>query len=270
MNNQQLEQIEQDEEIVFSQSSESVQVGFTTDKAVLLQIAKSAECMYFEATFTIDEEGLSYRMMDPSHVSMTDMGIPNTCFEKWSCIEKQVFALNIEEFRRLVSSLDAKGSIKVVIQDEKILVSQNGFDATIKTIEPRTEDVPLPRIPYDSCLVFSPEQQITAPEFAKTIRKISTVSDYVTMECDDSKVVLSGKGDNGNSKKTFTSEEFELRNRNDSETTYSLQYLMPILRTISKDSQIEIGFSTTKPLRIQTRINNLGRIDFYLAPRVEN
>ena len=270
MNNQQLEQIEQDEEIVFSQSSESVQVSFKTEKAALLQIAKSAECMYDEATFVIDEEGLSYRMMDPSHVSLVDIGIPNSCFETWSCIERQVFALNIEEFRRLVNSLDAKGSIKVEIQTEKIIVSQNGFEAIVKTIEPRTEDVPLPRIPYDSTLVFSQEQEITAREFGKTIRKIATVSDYVTMDCNDYQIVLSGKGDNGQSQKTFTKEQFELQNRHDSETTYSLQYLLPILRTLSKDSQIELGFSSAKPLRIQTRINNLGRIDFYLAPRVEN
>lgn len=270
MKTQQIEQIDELDERVFLQSSESVQVSFKTDKDVLLQIAKTAECMYQDATFTIDEEGLSYRMMDPSHVSLADIGIPNSCFETWSCIEKKVFALNIEEFRRLVNSLDAKGSIKVEIQNEKILVSQNGFSASIKTIEPTTKDVPLPRIPYDSSMVFSKDEKISTMEFVRTIRKIATVSDYVTMDCNDSKVILSGKGDNGESEKTFTKEEFELRNRHDSQTTYSLEYLMPFLRTLSKDSQIDIGFSSAKPLRIQTKINNLGRIDLYLAPRVEN
>jgi proliferating cell nuclear antigen len=267
MKNQQIEELE---ESVFLESSEIVQVSFKTDKATLLQIAKTTECMYDEATFTIDEEGLSYRMMDPSHVSLADIGIPNSCFETWSCIEKQVFALNIEEFRKLVNSLDAKGSIKVEIQNEKILVTQNGFQASMKTIEPSTTDVPLPHIPYDSTMVFSENEEISTMEFVRTIRKIATVSDYVTIDCNDEKVILSGKGDNGESQKTFSKDQFELRNRNDSETTYSLEYLMPFLRTLSKDSQIEIGFSTAKPLRIQTRVNNLGRIDIYLAPRVEN
>jgi proliferating cell nuclear antigen len=270
MNSQQIQQIDEQEERVFLESSESVQVSFKTDKATLLQIAKTAECMYDDATFTIDEEGLSYRMMDPSHVSLADIGIPNSCFETWSCIEKQVFALNIEELRKLVNSLDAKGSIKVEIQKEKILVTQNGFQASMKTIEPSTKDVPLPRIAYDSTIVFSENEKINTMEFVRTIRKIATVSDYVTINCDDDKVVFSGKGDNGESQKTFTKEQFELRNRQDSETTYSLEYLMPFMRTLSKDSEIEIGFSTAKPMRIQTRINNLGRIDLYLAPRVES
>ncbi len=264
------EEIDSMDETVFSQSSEIVQVGFTTDKNTLLQIAKSAECMVSDATFTIDEEGLSFREMDPSHVSLIDMGIPNSCFEKWSCIEKQSFALSIKEFRQLVSSLDAKGSVKIIIQDEKILVSQNGFSASIKTLEASNNDVPLPRIPYDSTLIFSENTSVSSLEFTKTLRKISTVSDYITINCDDNKVILSGKGDNGNSEKTYDREEIEINNRQDSETTYSFEYLMPFLKTLNKDSQIELGFSNQKPLRIQTKINNLGRVDMYLAPRVEN
>ena len=268
MNSQQIEEVETMDEAVFSQSSEVVQVSFTTDKNILLQIVKSANCMRDEATFTINEEGLTFREMDPSHVSLVDISIPNACFEKWSCIEEKKFALNLDEFRKLVSSLDTKGSVKIIIQDEKILVSQNGFTASVKTIEASISDVPLPKIPYNSTLLFAENEPINALEFIRTLRKIDSISDYVTINCDSNKVVFSGKGDLGESQKTF--EECIYNNREDSETTYSLEYLMPFLRTLNKDSLIELGFSTSKPMRIQTRVNNMGRIDMYLAPRVEN
>jgi proliferating cell nuclear antigen len=255
---------------VFLQSSESVLVGFTTEKATLLQIVKSAECMYSDATFTIDEEGLSYRAMDPSHVAMIDMGIPNTCFEKWSCIEKQKFALNIEEFRRLINSLDAKGSVSIEIHNKKINVKQNGFSASVKTIEPSETDCPLPHLSYENRITFSEDEQVNVLEFTRLVRKIESVSDYVTINCDMNKVLFSGEGDKGSCDKQYTREECGINNREDSETTYSLGFLMPYLRTLTKDSQIELAFSSQKPMRIQTRVNNLGRIDFYLAPRVEN
>ncbi len=270
MNTQQIEEIEHQEETVFSQSSQDVQVSFTTDKFTILQIIKAAKCMRHEATFTINEEGLMFREMDPSHVSLVDISIPNTCFEKWSCIEELKFALNLEEFSRLVNSLDTKGSVTIIIQEEKIILSQNGFTANIKTIESNNNDVPLPRIPYDSVLNINEDQQINVLDFKKTLTKISTVSDYVTIYCNDNKVKLSGKGDNGDSEIIFTNEDFEINNRNDSETTYSFEYLMPFLKTLNKNSQIEFGFSSSKPLRIQTVVNNQGRIDMYLAPRVEN
>lgn len=264
------ENIDAMEEVVFSKESEIVQVGFTTDKATLLQIAKSAECMYEDATFSISEEGISFRAMDPSHVALLDMGIPNACFEKWSCIEEQKFALNIEEFRKLVNSLDTKGSISLQIKEKEILVLQNGFSASVKTIEPSVKDCPLPRIPYDNTIGFSENEEINVSEFSKLARKIGTVSDYITINCDASKVLFTGKGDQGACEKAYTSQQVKIDNREDSETTYSLEFLMPYLRTLTKDSQIELGFSTSKPMRIQTKVNNIGRIDFYLAPRVEN
>ena len=263
-------EIESMEEVIFSESSEIVQVSLTTDKNTLLQIVKSAACMRDEVSFTINEEGLAFREMDPSHVSLVDISIPNSCFETWSCIEEKKFGLNLDEFKKLVNSLDTKGSVKIIIENEKILVSQNGFTANIKTIETTVNDVPLPHIPYNSTLIINEENGINALEFKKTLIKIATVSDYVTINCNDDKVILSGKGDNGQSEKTFTKDDFEIINREDSETTYSLEYLMPFMRTLNKDSKIELGFSQTKPLRIQTRVNNLGRIDMYLAPRVEN
>jgi proliferating cell nuclear antigen len=272
MKTQQIEkEIEHMDEIVFSESSNTVQVGFTTDKNTLLQISKSVELLKEnDATFTLDEEGISFRGMDHSHVALIDIGIPNTCFEKYSCIEKQKFGVNIIEFRKLVYSLDNKGSISLIIKKEEILISQNGFNAKIKLLEPSEKDCPLPHISYDdSMVIFSPEQNTNAIEFKKILAKINTISDHITINCDDSRIVFSGSGDSGNAEKTIDREECEINNKEDSETTYGLEFIMAFLKTLSKNSNVELGFSKERPLRLQTKINNLGRIDFYLAPRVE-
>lgn len=266
----QIEEIDNLESEVFLQSSESVLVGFTTEKSTLLQIIKSAECMNLDATFTIDEDGLSYRAMEPNHVAMIDIVIPNSCFEKWSCIEKQKFGLNVEEFRRLINSLDTKGSVSIEIHDKKINVKQNGFSASVKTIEVSETECPLPHLSYENRITFSEDEQVNVLEFTRLVRKIESVSEHVTINCDMNKVLFSGNGDQGSCDKQYTREECGINNREDSETTYSLKYLMSYLRTLTKDSQIELGFSSQKPMRIQTKVNNLGRIDFYLAPRVEN
>ena len=89
---------------------------------------------------------------------------------------------------------------------------------------------------------------------------------------DDDRVILRGKGDNGSSEITFTKDDFGIKSRGDSETTYSFEYLMPILRTLNKDSKVEIEFSSTKPMRMRIQINKnipFSRVDFYLAPRVD-
>lgn len=269
MKNQITTQIETDEEINFS-SSETVQVGFTTDKNAFLQIAKSIESITDECTFLIDEEGLTFRGMDPQHVAMIDLSMPNSCFEKWSCIESKKFAVNISDLRKLITSLDSKGSIHVIIEEKQIRIRQNGFEAFLKSLEPSATDCPLPRIPYDSEIIFSGENKIDAMSFKKMAQKIAVVSDYMTVKCNDGTVIFSGKGDNGEGSITYSQDDCKIQNREDSETTYSLEYLIPFLKTLQKDSEILFGFSSIKPLRVQTKINNIGRVDFYLAPRVEN
>ena len=274
MKTEQIQKMEQMDEVIFDQASQIVQVGFSTDKAILLQIAKSVDLLEIdEATFVINNEGLSFRGMDAQHVALIDMGIPNTCFEKWSCIEEQKFALNISEFRKLVSSLDAKGTISLVIKDKEILVTQNGFTANIRALEPSATDCPLPRIPYDCEMVLSNvgNYPTNTMDLKKLLTKISMVSDYVTMGSNDSNIVFSGKGDNGNAEISLSKEQVSISNKEDSESTYSLEYIIPFMKTLNKESYVLVGFSTTKPLRIQTHlINGVGRIDFYLAPRVEN
>lgn len=270
MKTAQIHKVDEMETEVILQSSESIQVGFTTDKSTLLQIVKSVECMSEDATFVISEEGLMYRGMDPSHVSMIDLSIPNRCFEKWSCIAEQKFGLNIAEFRKMISSLDTKGSITLVIEKDEIKISQNGFSAAINTIDPSATDCPLPKIPYDSCITFAENQEITSMEFRKLAQKFATVSDFITINCDNSRVKFSGKGDRGECSNEFTKDQCEIRVHEDSETTYNLEYLIPYLKTLTKDSEVVLEFSQTKPMRMRTKVNNLGRIDFYLAPRVEN
>ena len=264
------EEIDTMQEQVFSHSSKIVLVGFTTDKNTLLQIAKSVECMYEDATFVIAEDGLMYRGMDPSHVAMVDLSIPNSCFEKWSCIEEKKFGLNIAEFRKMISSLDTKGSINVAIEKDEILFSQNGFSAAINTIEPSETDCPLPKIPFDASVRFAENQKITSMNFRKLAQKFATVSDYITINCDDNRVKFSGKGDRGVCSTEYTKDQCEIRVREDSETTYSLEYLIPYMKTLTKESEAILEYSAQKPLRIRTKVNNLGRIDFYLAPRVES
>ena len=63
----------------------------------------------------------------------------------------------------------------------------------------------------------------------------------------------------------------ELDVKADSSGTYSLEYLNPIVKAVGTSVEtITYEFSSAKPLRIEFKVANLGRIHFYLAPRVES
>ena len=63
----------------------------------------------------------------------------------------------------------------------------------------------------------------------------------------------------------------EISSKADSVGTYSLEYLNPVVKAVGSNAGfIKCEFSSAKPLRIEFKVANIGRIHFYLAPRVES
>ena len=96
----------------------------------------------------------------------------------------------------------------------------------------------------------------------------------MTINAIENQAEFSGKGDSGevnialeNGKGDLT----ELDVKAESTGTYSLEYLNPIIKAVGSTVEaVTCEFSTAKPLRIEFKVANLGRIHFYLAPRVES
>ena len=100
------------------------------------------------------------------------------------------------------------------------------------------------------------------------------VSDYLIITASESKAEFSGKGDSGEVKinlEKVADQLTELEVKQDGFGQYSLEYLNPIIKAVGTTVEtVTCEFSTEKPLRIEFKVANIGRIHFYLAPRVES
>ncbi|MGY5141803.1 MAG: proliferating cell nuclear antigen (pcna) [Nitrosopumilus sp.] len=235
-------------------------------KAIISAISTLVE----EATFVASSEGITFRGMDPSHVALIDISWPNSAFEKFVCDSDIKFGVRIDEFSKLIKRAEKKDSIEISISDENMLLVTVGKNKKYKMrlIESSATDTPLPKIPYDSKIILS------ISKFDKILGDVQVVSDYLTIHASESKSEFSGKGDSGEVVIDLGNddEEIELISSNgDSEGTYSLEYLNPVVKAVGTTAgQITCEFSTAKPLRIEFKVANIGRIHFYLAPRVES
>jgi len=138
----------------------------------------------------------------------------------------------------------------------------------MRLIESSASETPLPKIPYDSKIGLSSSM------FVKILGDIEVVSDYLSVKATSNTVEFSGKGDTGEAFEKFEKDMQELEEisvSQESTGTYSLEYLNPIVKAIGSTSgSISLEFSSSKPLRIEFKVANIGRIHFYLAPRVES
>lgn len=235
-------------------------------KAIISAISTLVE----EATFVATSEGITFRGMDPSHVALIDISWPNSAFEKYECDSDIKFGVRIDEFSKLIKRAEKKDSIEISISEQNLLLVTIGKNKKYKMrlIESSATDTPLPKIPYDAKIT------LLSSYFDKILGDVQVVSDYLTMSTTDSKAEFSGKGDSGEVviEVDKDSEEInELSSTQESKGTYSLEYLNPVVKAVGTTAgSITCEFSSAKPLRIEFKVANIGRIHFYLAPRVES
>ena len=235
-------------------------------KAVISAISTLVE----EATFEATVEGISFRGMDPSHVALIDISWPNTAFEKYECDGDIKFGVRIDEFSKLIKRADKSNAIEINISDDNMLLVTIGKNKKYKMrlIESSASDTPLPKIPYDTKL------SLTSSSFDKVLGDVQVVSDYLIVDATELQAEFSGKGDSGEVNIVLEKSKDELTEldvKADSSGTYSLEYLNPIVKAVGTSVEtITCEFSSSKPLRIEFKVANIGRIHFYLAPRVES
>jgi len=235
-------------------------------KAIISAISTLVE----EATFESNAEGITFRGMDPSHVALIDISWPNSAFEKYECDSNIKFGVRIDEFSKLIKRAGKSESIEINISEDNLLLVTIGKNKKYKMrlIESSASDTPLPKISYDTRI------GLTSTAFDKILGDVQVVSDYLTINSTNSKADFSGKGDSGEVVITLEKnmeEMTEISVKEDSNGTYSLEYLNPIVKAVGTTAgSIICEYSSAKPLRIEFKVANIGRIHFYLAPRVES
>ena len=220
-----------------------------------------------DATFTIDPEGMSFRAMDPSHVCLVNVTIPNACFEKYEVSKEGSIALRVEEVFKIIKALKKKDTIRLTTTDDYQLSISTKYNKTkLRMIEASKVDTPLPKISYNSMIVLELE------DLKSALNQIKVVSEYVTLESMPTIFKLSGMGDSVSNEITFEKGMQEMPDidiRENSKATYSLEYILAFVKHLTK-GRIVLDYSEKMPLRFEVSLVNVGKIHFYLAPRVEN
>ena len=235
-------------------------------------IASAISTLVDEATFEASIEGISFRGMDPSHVALIDIFWPNSAFEKYECNSLIKFGVRIDEFSKLIKRSEKRDSVELTINKDSMLVLkiQNGYkkEYKMRLIESSSSSTPLPKLNFNSKIILS------ASMVDKILSDIQVLSEYITIDCKSDSVRFLGKGDTGEADILLEPQSEgleELSSNEDSLGTYSIDYLLKITKAISLvGGSVIAEYSSKMPLRLEFTVANLGRIHFYLAPRIQD
>lgn len=235
-------------------------------------VASAISTLLEEATFEATSEGISFRGMDPSHVALIDINWPNSAFEEYECDSEIRFGVRIDELSKLLKRANKDDNIEVSISDDNMFTMKitNSYNKKYKIhlIDATSGTTPVPKLSFNTKIGLSIQA------LKEILDDVEVVADYVTIEAIDNKVTFHGKGDLGEASITLEEGNEKLENlevKENSKATYSLEYLSSITKAIGTSAEeLFIEFSTAMPIRLEFRVAKIGRIYFYLAPRVES
>lgn len=111
----------------------------------------------------------------------------------------------------------------------------------------------------------------------KILSDIAVVADKITLETTEKKAVIcSAKGDSGEAIVTLDDKSGianlnEISIKKPSKATYSSEFMSKIVKAIGASAEKVTGEFTSKmPLKLSFALPNAVRIEFFMAPRVED
>jgi proliferating cell nuclear antigen len=242
-----------------------------------------------EALFDAGPQGITFRSMDPSHIALIDINWPSSAFEKYHCDSTIKFGVRIDEFAKIIKRANANDSIEigVVLVNSSLNIktqSDGGYlrNYKMRLIESTGNTSPLPQMTFDSKIV------IGIATLDKILSDVGAISEKITIDSSSGSgistnkktVIFSGDSDRGEARVTIDANddknkvEFleEITVKETSKSTYNIDFISKIIRAIGHQSSdlVTIEYSSNKPLRLEFLLSGIVKIQFYLAPRVQD
>jgi len=225
-----------------------------------------------EADIEIATDAMRVRSMDPSHVAMVDFELQSSAFESYSCPTPLKIRVNMNSMLKLLRRAGSDEHLEIVYDEatKKIQMTLKGKMTrkfTMPTLEPAEEEVPTPK------LTFNTRVKMIAASLKDMIEDSQAISDNVRLESSTDKFVVNASGELSSA--TIELEKgseplLDLEVKESSKATFNLNYLAEIVKAGSTASEVvTVEYSTNMPVRVQFEIPQQGRLQYYLAPRIE-
>jgi len=225
-----------------------------------------------EADFNATPEGIKLRSMDPSHVAMVDFEWQRSAFEEYTCEQPRKIRVSIASMLRLLKRVGSDEVLEMLYDDKmrKLNLTLKGKmmrKFTMPTLEPAQEEVPTPKITFNS------KVKLTTSILRDIIDDVRAVSDNVRLEATTERLTALAATELSSAvieldKGSEMLLELDVKER--SKATFNLNYLSEITKAGASTSEIvTVEFSSNMPIRLQFEIPQQGRLQYYMAPRLE-
>ncbi|CAB3287973.1 DNA polymerase sliding clamp [Methanocaldococcus lauensis] len=223
-----------------------------------------------EICFEVDEEGVKAAAMDPSHVALVSLEIPRFAFEEYEADSHDI-GIDLEAFKKVMNRAKSKDKLILELDEEKnrlnvIFENTGKRKFSLALLDISSSSVKVPEIEYPNVIM------IKGDAFKEALKDADLFSDYVILKADEDKFVVQAKGDLNEIEAVFEKDSsaiISLEVTEESKSAFNLDYLVDMVKGVSKGDIIKIYLGTDMPVKIEYSLAGVN-LTFLLAPRIES
>ncbi|XP_033108344.1 proliferating cell nuclear antigen-like [Anneissia japonica] len=246
--------------------------------AVLKKILEAIKDLVVDGSWDCTSTGITMQAMDSSHVSLVTCLLQADGFENFRCDRNITISINLATMSKILKCASNDDLITLQAEDKPDTLSFK-FESPNQD---KQSNYQVKLINFDKEHLGIPEQEykavvnMPAAEFQRICRDLSQIGDTVTIECTKEGVTFSCEGDLGSG--TINLVQDANIDKEDNVTVkitepcklnFALRYLNYFTKATPLSSQVILSMTTEAPLVVEYKIENLGYMRYYLAPKME-
>lgn len=248
--------------------------------ALLKKVLEAVKDLINEATWDCSATGISLQAMDNSHVSLVSLNLRSDGFDKFRCDRNLSMGMNLASVSKILRCAANDDIITIKAQDDADTVNfvfeapnqEKVSDYEMKLMNIDTEHLGIPETDYSVVI------KMPSGEFQRICRDLSQIGDSVQITCTKDGVRFSVSGDlgTGNVKLAQTAnvdkeeEAVIIEMQEAVSLTFALRYLNSFTKATPLSAQVQLSMSADVPLVVEYKIEDMGYVRYYLAPKIED
>jgi len=247
---------------------------------LLKKILEAIKDLVTVGTFECSSEGIALQAMDTSHVSLVSLLLKSGGFDHFRCDKNLSLGINLVSMSKILKCANNDDILTIKTEDKPdtitfIFESPNQdkiSDFQLKLMDIEGETLGIPDTDYTSII------KMPSSEFQRICRDMAVLGETVVIGATKEGVKFSVTGELGTGNvmcKPSTStdakqeEAVTIKIEDAVQLTFALRYLNFFTKATSLSGSVMLSMSKDVPLVVEYRIDDLGFIRYFLAPKIE-
>ena len=244
-------------------------INFSHSSSFFKKIFKTIGCISNETKISFTKDKIKTVVVDPAHIMMLTLEIPNTAIEEYYIKKDMSLGLDIDKLNYLLKTSKKTDMFKFVYDAKKDInksfINIGLFKHSQTLID--SENLPNPKIPN---ILLPVKIKLDINILYDFLIQADNISDHIEITAEKNELTLHAENDTDNVTITLTRDHF-ISYQCDSryKSLFSVDYMLNIikqLKTLFTDIELKIG--NDNPIEINC--DNGYTVKVLLAPRIES